>query len=168
MLVPESGAVNRLKGVMKKLVVGWEEWVTLPKLKLPLIKVKIDTGAKISALHAVNIKPVTRNGMAYVKFTTHPFISDTKIESTVCLPIIDERNIVSSNGKKESRYIVRTPLKINNQIFNIELSLTNRLLMRFPMLLGREALSQFAIVDPSKSYCLGKTTSTYAKQLYRK
>jgi ribosomal protein S6--L-glutamate ligase len=152
---------------MTKIMIGWEEWVSLPKLKLPLIKVKIDTGAKISALHAVNIKPVTRNNMPYVKFTTHPFINDLTIERTVCLPIIDERNIASSNGKKECRYIVNTPLKVNNHVFDIELSLTNRSLMRFPMLLGREAIAQFAMVDPSRSYCLGKKTSTYAKQLYR-
>ncbi len=153
---------------MKKFLIGWEEWVTLPKLKLPLIKVKIDTGARISALHAVNIKPTTRKGKAYVKFTIHPFINDTSIERTVCLPIVDERNITSSNGNKELRYIVSTPLKISEQLFDIEISLTNRSLMRFPMLLGREAISQFATVDPSRSYCLHKKTPSYAKTLYRK
>lgn len=152
---------------MDKIIVGWEEWVTLPKLKLPLIKVKIDTGAKISTLHAVDIKQVKRNNKDCVKFTTHPFINDQTIERTVCLPIIDERSIVSSNGKKECRFIVSAPLKINNQIFDIEISLTNRSLMRFPMLLGREALSQFSIVDSSKSYCLGKKTMIFAKQLYQ-
>lgn len=153
---------------MNKLIVGWEEWVTLPKLKLPLIKVKIDTGAKLSALHAVDIKLVKRNKKDYVKFTTHPFINDVRIARTVCLPIIDEKNIASSNGKKERRYIVETPLRINDQQFEIEISLTNRSLMRFPMLLGREALAQFAMVDPNKSYCLGKHTVTAAKVLYRK
>ncbi len=154
--------------MIHKTMIGWEEWVSLPKLKLPLIKVKIDTGAKISALHAVNIKAVTRNNEKCVKFTTHPFINDPKIERTVCLPIYDERNITSSNGEKESRYIICTPLKINHQVFDIEISLTNRSLMRFPMLLGREAIAQFAFVDPSRSYCLGKRTSTYAKSLYNK
>lgn len=151
---------------MTKIMIGWEEWVTLPQLKLPLLKVKIDTGAKISALHAVNIAPVIRNGNAYVKFTTHPFINDLSIERTVCLPIFDERRITSSNGKKESRYIIRTPLNILEQSFDVEISLTDRALMRFPMLLGREAIKQFAIVDPAKSYCLGKKTQDMAKQLY--
>lgn len=151
---------------MNKVIIGWEEWVTLPKLRLPLVKVKIDTGAKISALHAVDIKPVTRNGIACVKFTTHPFINDKSIERTTCLPIYDERKISSSNGKKESRYIIKTPLKLDKQFFDIEISLTNRALMRFPMLLGREAIRQFAIVDPAKSYCLGKKSPVIAKQFY--
>ena len=148
-------------------MIGWEEWVTLPKLKLPLIKVKIDTGAKLSALHAVNIKPITRNSKPYVKFTIQPFINDINIERTVCLPVVDERKITSSNGEKELRYIIKTPLKVNNEMIEIEISLTNRSLMRFPMLLGRDAISQFATVDASRSYCLGKRTSNYVKQLYR-
>ena len=151
---------------MNKISIGWEEWLTLPKLKLPLIKVKIDTGAKVSALHATDIKAVLRNKIPHVKFTTHPFINDLSIERTVCLPIFDERKITSSNGKKESRYIIKTQLKINHQNFEIEVSLTNRALMRFPMLLGREAIKQFAVVDPSKSYCLGKRTPLFAKELY--
>lgn len=150
-----------------KLIVGWEEWVSLPKLKLPVVKAKIDTGAKISTLHAVNIKPTTRNGMSYVKFTTYPFVNDDTIKRTVCLPILDQRGIISSNGKKELRYVITTPLKINNKVYDIELSLTNRSLMRFPMLLGRQALAQFAIADAGKSYCLGKYTSFEAKKYYK-
>jgi len=84
-------------------MIGWEEWVTLPQLKLPLLKVKIDTGAKISALHAVNIAPVIRNGNAYVKFTTHPFINDLSIERTVCLPIFDERRITSAPRRERGK-----------------------------------------------------------------
>lgn len=151
----------------QKLIIGWEEWLSLPKLKLPLIKAKIDTGAKISALHAFNIKETTRNQKPYVKFTTQPFISDENIMPTVCVPIIDRRGIVSSNGKKEYRYIIRTPLVIDGKTYDIEMSLTNRSLMRFPMLLGREAINQFAMVDPSRSCCLGKMTKLTAKKHYK-
>ncbi|MCB1116878.1 MAG: ATP-dependent zinc protease, partial [Chlamydiia bacterium] len=79
----------------QKISIGWQEWVSLPGLKIPAIKAKIDTGAKTSSLHATNIQPAKKN---HVKFTVHPIQRNKAIAISCCCPIFDIRNVMSSNG----------------------------------------------------------------------
>jgi ribosomal protein S6--L-glutamate ligase len=153
-------------GMSKKLIVGWREWCSLNELHLPAIKAKMDTGATTSAIHALQIIPMQKNGQDCVKFTVYPFKENKKIYRECTLPIVDRRHVVSSDGGKELRYVVKTELSLGLHTVKIELTLTNRAPMRFPMLLGREALEQFALVDSGKSYHQGKLTLAAARNLY--
>lgn len=139
-----------------KPVIGWREWCTLPDLGLPAVQAKIDTGAKTSALHAYDIEPFTENGIQYVRFKIHPLPKNNKIERTCIAPLIDRRNVVSSNGERELRYVIATHIQFPTHAVIAELTLTSRHKMAFRLLLGREALrkARFA-VDPAKSLLLG-------------
>ena len=67
---------------MKKkppLMIGWKEWAALPGLNVPLIKIKIDTGAKTSALHAYDIKIVKIEEKIFAEFVIHPIQKNNKI-----------------------------------------------------------------------------------------
>jgi len=134
------------------LDLGWEEWVSLPGLSLPAIKAKIDTGARTSALHAVAIEPFGTEDKPQVRFIMHPVPSDPSIEVICSAHVVDRRNITSSNGSKELRYVIVAKISIGGQTWPIELSLTNRETMGYRMLLGRSALRDDIQVTPSSSF----------------
>jgi ribosomal protein S6--L-glutamate ligase len=139
-------------------LIGWREWCQLPDLRLPLIKAKIDTGAKTSALHAFDITPFTKKGVDYVRFLIHPIQGNNTVTRTCTAKIKDKRVVTSSNGSRESRYVVDTQLQFQDldDAWNIELTLSNREPLRYRMLLGREALRDFLIINPNKSFLQGK------------
>ena len=55
----------------EKMIIGSEEWCAIPQLGIHAIKVRVDSGAKTSALHAINIAPFIKDGENWVKFCPH-------------------------------------------------------------------------------------------------
>ena len=155
------------KKLTNKLLIGRNEWCQLPMLNIPAIKAKIDTGAKTSAIHAFNIKPFFRKKMKFVYFNLLPIQASQKIIIPCKAQVIDERFIMSSNGHKENRYVIQTPLRIGDQCWDIELTLSNRDPLRFRLLLGREALNNHVLIDPSLSCNQGKITTDIISTLYK-
>lgn len=138
------------------LVVGWREWITLSSLDCPTpIKAKIDTGAATSALHASKLERFEIDGHPWVRFTVRPHQRRTSGATRVEAPVIDERQIRSSNGKSELRPVIETGISLGGQEWNVEFTLTRRNAMGFRILLGRRALRRRAVVDVSSSYRLG-------------
>ena len=152
--------------MVDKLLIGRNEWCQLPDLQIPVIKAKIDTGAKTSAIHAFNIRPVTENQQTWVLFDIYPLQGNTNPRLTCRAPVVDVRAIMSSNGHKEHRYIVKTNLQLADKVWQVELSLSNRDPLRFRLLLGREALKNFVLIDPNLSCHLGDFKKSELSALY--
>lgn len=130
--------------------------MSLPELGIPAIKVKADTGARTSAIHALNIEPITRDGIPWIRFGVPPIQRLDRLIITCEAPVADQRKVTDSGGHTETRYVIATRLQIGELSKPIELTLTERTAMRFRMLLGRTALTPELIVNPGKSYLLGK------------
>jgi ribosomal protein S6--L-glutamate ligase len=128
------------------MILGWQEWVALPALGLPAIKAKIDTGARTSALHAFDIEPAGRD---HISFKVHPIPRRADIVVPCRARLIDSREVTSSNGERERRVVVETEIEIAGRRWSIEVTLTNRALMRTRMLLGRQALQDRVLIDPA-------------------
>lgn len=140
------------------ITVGWREWVKLPELELPAIKAKVDTGARTSALHAFELRPILENGIQRIEFSIHPFQRDIETVLICKADVVDKRNVTDSGGHQEERWVIKTPMSIGDHTWPIEVTLTARDNMKFRMLLGRNALKGRALVDSSASYLAGKKT----------
>lgn len=140
----------------ERWLIGWREWLALPELGIVRIKAKIDTGARSSALHAFDLEPFKRRGVAMVRFKVHPVQRDSRTTVIAEAPLVDERAVTNSGGKSELRPVVRTKVSFMGREWPIELTLTRREVMGFRMLLGREALRDQYVVDPGRSYLGGR------------
>ncbi|MFS8137803.1 MAG: ATP-dependent zinc protease [Thermomonas sp.] len=135
---------------MTMIRTGWREWVALPMLQLPRVRAKLDTGARSSALHVERQWRFMEAGAPWIGFVVRPSMRGELIEASAA--IIDERSVTDSGGHRTLRAFVRTPLRLAGVEQEIELNLAARCGMRFPLLLGRTALSLGFMVDPAASF----------------
>ena len=138
--------------VAAPFILGWEEWLALPELGLPAIKAKVDTGARTSALHAFFVERIGSRRSTRVRFGVHPIPRRADVAIVCTAPVIDQRLVTSSNGERESRYVISTPIRIGNREWDIVVTLTNRDAMSYRMLLGRQAIGDGILVDPAASF----------------
>ena len=131
-------------------VVGWRELVHLPELGLHAVPAKIDSGARTSSLHGTVLEQFERDGESFLRFAVD---FPQQHVRQVCEAVhVDKRIITSSNGDRQTRFIVKTPLKIGKLTFRAEISLADRSDMKFPMLIGRSSLRRRFVVDSGYSW----------------
>lgn len=140
----------------EKAIVGWREWVGLPELGIASIKVKVDTGARSSSLHAVELKFFKRGGGQWVRFTVHPIQRTRKVSVSAEAAVLEFRPVKSSSGVARIRPVIVTPIELMGMTWPVELTLAGRDEMGFRMLLGREAFRGRFLVDAGRSYYGGR------------
>jgi hypothetical protein len=140
---------------LDKRVVGWREWLAIPTLGINRIKAKIDTGARTSVLHAYDLEPFLQDGVAWVRFAVHPLQRNNKMILDCAAPVVDRREVTSSTGHSENRYVIEVEIALGGETWPIEMTLTDRDQMGFRMLLGRTAVEGRLVVDPDQSFVMG-------------
>ncbi len=142
----------KAKRILK--VIGWCERVNLPELQLRGLKVKVDSGARTSALHATRIRYLQAiDGSKWVSF----LVSDSENRQTrVRAKLIEHRQVKSSLGHVTTRPVIETLIQLGDQLWPIELTLVNRDPMGFRMLLGRQAIRGRFLIHPGRGFALSK------------
>ncbi|MFC3716765.1 ATP-dependent zinc protease [Luteimonas soli] len=133
---------------------GWREWVALPALGIARLRAKVDTGARSSALHVDAQWRFSEGGAPWVGFRITPARGGDEVEARA--PILDEREVADSGGRRTRRIFLSTRLRLGSVEREIEINLTDRRNMLFPMLLGRTAIAGAFTVDPARSSLHGK------------
>jgi len=126
---------------MTKKIIGRTDCIDFPKLNLLNINCKIDTGAYTSSIHCSNIT-LTDQGLLC-------FFDDNKTEKSepVLFKEYSLTDVKSSNGFVENRYKIKTDVVFFGKTYKINLTLSTRSDMRFPVLLGRQFLKRKFLVD---------------------
>lgn len=126
--------------------------MALPDLGISQIKVKVDTGARSSALHAFKIREIQEGDRTLLAFKVHPFQRDSKTTLECRAELLEYREVRSSGGHVTRRPVVVTAIHFMGQAWPIELTLVSRDSMGFRMLLGREAVRGRYFVDAGQSF----------------
>lgn len=141
----------------KELIhIGWREFISIPELKIKEIKVKIDTGARTSALHVTDLIFHKKGKKDFAEFYIHPNQDSSRPRFKNIVEVKCFKSIKSSNGISQKRPVITAMVKFGALTKEIEITLVNRDMMGFRMLLGRAAMRDTFLVNPSKSYLLKK------------
>ena len=149
------GFVTQAQGEPEKIVAGWVEKIILAPQQLKL-RAKLDTGAKTSSIHAVDVKTFERNEQPWVRFTLPAVdVEDAKphqVEAEVVRTVLIKRHKLDSMR----RIVVELDFCMDGGYYRSEFTLANRTNYNYPVLLGRRFLENHIIVDPSEKFLHSK------------
>jgi hypothetical protein len=129
-----------------KLLLGRTDIVDFPTLNLEGIDIKVDTGAYTSSFHSHSINVIDNVLVCQFLDPKHEKYHKKQFKFTD----FQQKKIKSSNGIVETRFSIKTKILIFNELMDINLTLTERGSMKYPVLLGRKFLNKKFIVDTAK------------------
>lgn len=134
-----------MENAKKKLIIGRREHIALPDLGLNDLIAKMDTGAYTSALYCHEVRE--ENGVLVFRLLHPSYPNYDPREHRYSE--YGQKKIKNSFGIIETRYTIKTLLKIGKRQIISVFSLTDRSDMRYPVLIGRKVLKNRFIIDAS-------------------
>ena len=135
-----------------KRQLGRRELVDFPAFALNSVEAKVDTGAFTSAIHCsgIHIETGAQQRPSLVVHLFNPGHEGTD-GRLLTFTEFGLRDIRSSNGEVQERYVIRAVVQLFGEDFETEFSLSDRSDMKYPVLLGRSLLCHGRfVVDVAK------------------
>lgn len=129
-----------------KPVVGWIEDVFVHPGDM-LIRAKLDTGADVSSLHAVDIQEFDKNGERWVRFV---LMDDGGKKLRMARRVVRDITITRHRGREEKRVVVLLGICLGTLYKTVEVNLVDRTGLKYPMLVGRSFLAGAVMIDPAR------------------
>ncbi|SDT98679.1 retropepsin-like aspartic peptidase RloA3 [Halopseudomonas salegens] len=140
--------------VPSQLIVGWVEKARVLPEKTTL-KVKVDSGALTSSMHAVNIDQFIRGGKRWVRYDVPVVDAETGDKVTMHFEVpVYRRVLVRGAGGEDRRPVVKMALCIGDRVYEEQFSLRDRGDMNYPVLLGRRTISHIGLIDVANTFLL--------------
>tara|TARA_R110002020_G_scaffold434868_2_gene645030 strand:+ start:1295 stop:1900 length:606 start_codon:yes stop_codon:yes gene_type:complete len=146
--------VTQAGDVASKIVVGWiEKGLILPEQTA--VKIKIDSGALISSMHAVNLEEFTRKNKKWVRYdvTVKDIDTDERVTMNFEQPLYRKMTVRGAGGV-DHRPVVKMRMCIGNRVFEEQFSLRDRSDMNYPVLLGRQTIDHIGLIDVASTFML--------------
>ncbi|SDS23163.1 Uncharacterized conserved protein [Halopseudomonas litoralis] len=146
--------VTQAGDVADKVVVGWvEKGLILPEQTA--VKIKIDSGALISSMHAVNLEEFTRKDKKWVRYdvTVKDVDTDERVTMNFEQPLYRKMTVRGAGGE-DHRPVVKMRMCIGNRVFEEQFSLRDRSDMNYPVLLGRQTINHIGLIDVDSTFIL--------------
>jgi len=142
-----------------KQVVGWiEKGLIMPEHTA--VKIKVDSGALTSSMHAVNLENFEHKGKPWVRYDVPVKDADTGELVTMQFerPVF-RRILVRGAGGSDRRPVVKMSICMGDQVYEEQFSLRDRGDMTYPVLIGRRTIEHIGLIDVSDTFLLKPSCS---------
>ena len=146
---------------------GFVEWIVLHDTGVR-VKARLDTGAKTSSLHAVNVEPFMKEGEEWVSFELplddHKEIDGAEDENVVLhfeMPVERTVLIKRKGAESQRRYVVNMDFCVAGRVYETQFSLTDRGRFHYAAILGRRFMGDDDVLVSSSESFLAKNECDY-------
>jgi hypothetical protein len=131
-------------------VIGWKEHLDFPEWSVRRVRVKIDTGARTSAIDTLryDLQETADGTWVEAEFALRRKRPPLRLR----LPVVRLTTVRSTSGVAERRPVIEALVQLGPVSWRMQLTLARRSGLRFRVILGRRALAGLFLIDPGQTY----------------